>query len=164
MRRTSGILGLVACAMLVLACDSSTDAKITYGATMSGAKEVPQVTSSGTGTFAATLDPATNVLTYSFNWSGLNGNTTLSHIHGPATTAVSAGVLINFDAPNAGRTITLGAPSGTASGTVDLSLVTANVNVSGDSVHKLLDLGLLYVNIHSSVNGGGEIRGQIVRQ
>jgi hypothetical protein len=162
MQRTSRIGGLIACAMLALACKSSTAAKISYAATMSGAKEVPAVTSSGTGTFAATLD-ANNVLTYSFNFSGLNGNATLSHIHGPASTTVSTGVLVDFNNAAAGRIITLGATSGTASGTIDLKLA-ANQNVSGDSLRKLLDLGLTYVNVHSATSGGGEIRGQITRQ
>jgi len=165
MRRTSGIGGIIACAALVLACDSSTDANISYAATMTGAKERPnQVTSNGTGAFSATLD-ANNVLTYSFNWSGLNSNATLSHIHGPATTELAASVLVDFNAASAGRIITLGAPSGTASGTIDLKVAAANnAAVSGDSLHKLLDLGLLYVNIHSTTSGSGEIRGQITRQ
>ena len=42
------------------------------------------------------------------------------------------------------------------------SVVTATV--SGDSLRKLLDLGLLYVNVHSQTFQGGEIRGQITRQ
>ena len=163
MQRMRGIGSLAACAMLVLACDSSTDANISYAASMTGAKERPNpVTSSGTGSFTATLD-ANNVLTYSFNWTGLNSNTTLSHIHGPATTEQAASVLVNFDNAAAGRIITFGSPSGTASGTIDLKLA-ATTTVSGDSLRKLLDLGLLYVNVHSSTSPAGEIRGQITRQ
>ena len=33
--------------------------------------------------------------------------------------------------------------------------------INGDSLRKLLLAGLTYANIHTTVNGGGEIRGQI---
>jgi hypothetical protein len=36
--------------------------------------------------------------------------------------------------------------------------------VSGDSLLKLFDAGMVYVNVHTPSNGGGEIRGQITRQ
>lgn len=162
MQRMSVIGSLVACAMLALACDSSTEAKVSYAASLSGANEVPAVTSSGTGSFTATLD-ANNVLTYSLTFSGLNSSATLAHIHGPASTTVSTGVLVDFNNAAAGRIITFGAPSGSGSGTIDLKLA-ATATVSGDSLRKLFDLGLTYVNIHSATSGGGEIRGQIVRQ
>ena len=158
---------LVWCAIaagLITACESSTDTTPKYIAGMHPMKENPAiVTSGGNGEFTATLSG--NTLTYSFNFKGLTSNSTLAHIHGPATSGVNIGVLVNFDAAASGRTITLGATEGTASGTIDISptaAITATVN--GDSLRKLLEDGKLYVNVHSVNFGAGEIRGQIVKQ
>jgi hypothetical protein len=46
-------------------------------------------------------------------------------------------------------------------------LTTANsitTTVNGDSLRKLMDAGLTYVNVHSQQFPGGEIRGQIAKQ
>lgn len=42
------------------------------------------------------------------------------------------------------------------------TLITATIN--GDSVKKLLFNGASYANIHTTSNGAGEIRGQIIKQ
>jgi hypothetical protein len=80
-------------------------------------------------------------------------------------------VLVDFRSPPTGTTnvafsnLGAGATSatGSASGNLDLKLA-INVTVSGDSLRKLLDLGQLYVNVHTAANQGGEIRGQIAKQ
>ena len=74
-------------------------------------------------------------------------------------------MLVDFNQPTSGRTITLGATSGTGSGTIDLKLAAPNnANVSGDSLKVLLNTAKLYVNVHSANNGGGEILGNIIKQ
>jgi len=157
------VLVVVAVAALA-ACESSTEANITYGASLAGANERPNpVTSSGTGSFSATMDGS--MLTYTVSYSGLSANSTGAHIHGPATTEQSANALVNLDAATAGRTIVLGALSGSGSGSLNLAAGgTITATVSTDSLRKLLDAGLLYVNVHSANNTGGEIRGQITRK
>jgi hypothetical protein len=137
---------------------------VNFSATMNGAAEVPAVTTSGTGSFTATLDTSTNVFSYNVTYSGLGSNVTLGHIHGPASTTATAGALLNF-ATVAGGTFGTGALSGTASGTVTLNASTAiTATVNGDSLRKLLLSNQTYVNIHTATNGGGEIRGQIIKQ
>ena len=162
--RGRSLLMFVALVGVATACEDDDDVRARYTASLNGANERPTaVTTAGTGQFEATLDE-NNILTYTITFSGLGSNTTLGHIHGPATTAQFAGILIDFNAPSLGRIITIGATSGTATGTVDLNLVTANAAVSGDSLLTLLNNGNAYVNIHTATNGAGEIRGQIIRQ
>lgn len=133
----------------------------------------------GSGTFTATLDTSTNVLTYQVTYTGLTSNVTLGHIHGPFTlggTANTAAVILNFDPSAAGpagaanplasgSAFAKGATSGTANGTVTLAAtVPLSTTVNGDSLKKLMLAGLTYANIHTSSNGGGEVRGQITRK
>ncbi|MEO7456717.1 MAG: CHRD domain-containing protein [Gemmatimonadaceae bacterium] len=162
----------IVCVAVVAACGSDSDTTlpvskiVTFKATMNSAAEVQAtaVTSSGSGTFTATLDTSTNVFTYDVTYTGLTSNVTLGHIHGPATTTVSSGTTINF-ATLAGATFVIGATSGTAHGTTTLNAanqITATVN--GDSLKKLLFAGLTYANIHTTTFGAGEIRGQILKQ
>jgi CHRD domain-containing protein len=161
--RGRSLMMFVALVGFATACEDDDDVRARYSATLSGANERPNpVTSNGTGTFEATLDE-NNILHYAITFSGLTSNSTLAHIHGPATAAQAIGVLVNFDAAGSGRVITLGATSGTAAGTIDLNAA-ITTTVSGDSLLKLLNNGNSYVNIHSVNFGAGEIRGQIIRQ
>ena len=55
--------------------------------------------------------------------------------------------------------------AGTAHGVTTLNAANAiTATVNGDSLKKLLFAGLTYANIHTTNNGGGEIRGQIAKQ
>jgi CHRD domain len=112
-------------------------------ATLNGASEVPPVTTTATGTGSLTM--IGNQLSYVVSYSGLAGAATASHIHGPADVAHSAGILVPLNTPTG--------TSGTISGTLSLTpQVLADVLA-----------GLTYINVHSTTNSGGEIRGQIVR-
>jgi uncharacterized protein (TIGR03118 family) len=110
---------------------------------LDGASEVPAGTTTATGTASLTL--IGNQLSYVVSYAGLSGPATASHIHGPADAAHSAGVLVPLNTPSG--------TSGTISGTVSLTpAVLADVLA-----------GVTYINIHSTANPGGEIRGQITR-
>jgi hypothetical protein len=168
-----GALALFASAMaLIAACDDSTDPNannITYTATLTGAAEKPNaVTTSGTGTWTGSYNPSTGILSYTLSFSGLGTNATLAHIHGPATVDQFAGVIVNLDQAAQARTITLGATSGTGTGTVNLNVgatwPSAGATITGAQLKDLMDQGMTYVNIHTTANGGGEIRGQITKQ
>jgi hypothetical protein len=163
--RGKALMAFIAAVGATTACESTTEAKIQYTATLTGAQEVPAITTSGSGTWTATLDQSTNILTYQLTFSGLGSAATMAHIHGPAAVGVNAGILVDFATSTVtGRVLNLGT-SGSGTGTVNLtatSVITATV--SGDSLRKLLDSGNAYVNVHSATNGGGEIRGQIVKQ
>lgn len=136
---------------------------VEFKATLSAANEIPANSSTGTGTFTATLDTVTNVFTYDVTFSGLSALVTSGHIHGPATATANSGTTINF-ATSPGASFTTGVLAGTAHGVATLTSATQiTTAVSGDSLKKLLFAGLTYANIHTTANAGGEIRGQITR-
>jgi hypothetical protein len=116
-------------------------------------------------------DDVANVLTLNFFWSGLQGATAGSvgsasgyHIHGPVTTPnpflSTAAVLHNVSANTAGggaipNYVRVNNPDGTGSVSGTIS------NLPSGQVADLL-AGKWYVNVHSSLNTGGEIRGNLV--
>jgi hypothetical protein len=123
---------------------------------LDAAQEVP-ANGGRTGTGSGSISLCGTTLTINnITFSGLSGNTTMAHIHGVAVPGVNAGVLYPL-------TITpLGSASGSINGTVTL---VDNPNGSGLTVAQQLEAlsgGKLYVNIHTSTFGGGEIRGQIL--
>ena len=59
---------------------------------MAGAGEIPANTSTGSGTFTATLDTATNVFTYDITFSGLTSPVNNGHLHGPAFATANANI------------------------------------------------------------------------
>ena len=165
-------LAIAALAAIAAACGSDSDSGttappksnvVTFTANLSASKENPVNSSQGTGTFIATLDTVTGAFTYDVSFQGMTSNVTLGHIHGPAAATANASPILNFGTL-AGATFTTGALSGTAHGSTTLNAanqITATVN--GDSLKKLLLAGLTYVNIHTSQNGGGEIRAQLTK-
>jgi hypothetical protein len=137
---------------------------VQFRAVMNGAAEVPANSSPASGLFTASLDTVTNVFTYDIVFSGLSSPVNNGHIHGPAAAGVNSGTTINFNTLP-GATFSFGQQSGAARGQATLTAgtqITATVN--GDSLKKLLFAGLTYANIHTTTFGGGEIRGQILRQ
>lgn len=174
-------LTIFATAIVAAACGSDDDTTspppvskiVNFTASLSPANE-PSVAGNptGSGTFTATLDTSTHVFTWTSTFTGLTGNATLAHIHGPfpSGTATSAGVLLNFDpaSPNAGAGtgfVFTKAPAGTISGSITLTPATSlSTTLKGDSLEKLILGGLTYVNIHTATNGGGEIRGQLTKK
>jgi hypothetical protein len=115
-------------------------------ATMSPSQETGTLTGSptGSGTVSGTYDAATNSLQYNVAWTGLTGTASAGHFHGPALAGATAGPVVPFTLVNNGT-------SGTVSGTVTLT----------DAQETDLLAGKWYANIHTTTNGGGEIRGQV---
>ena len=165
-------LAIAAAAGIVAACGSDTDRStnpgpvsnvVTFTATLSSSKENPANNSLGTGTFLATLDTVTGAFTYDVTFQGMTSNVTLGHIHGPAAATANASPILNFGTLP-GATFSTGAPSGTAHGSTTLNAQNQlSPTINGDSLKKLLLAGLTYVNIHTTQNGGGEIRAQLTK-
>jgi CHRD domain len=144
--RYTHALALVASLSLALAGAASATT-FGYVAHLSGLNEVPPNGSPGSGTAFVTYDDVTNTITTSITFSGLVGTTTASHFHGPATTSTNAPVIHGFAAT----------PLGVTSGSYGDVWTTATATQVG-----WLQTQQLYVNIHSQVYPGGEIRGQVV--
>ena len=107
--------------------------------TLDQSNEVPPSGSPGTGTMTGNYNSITNTLSWNISWSGLLGNPTLVAFHGPATVAQNAGVQVG-------------------AGAVSPSIGNAVITAPQESD---LLAGLWYINIHTSVIGAGEIRGQV---
>jgi len=167
--RTKLLVAFAATIAAVAACESSTevDANLHFAGVMNGAKEKPTATTStATGQALVVVNPS-GTLSYSVTWTSLTGAVTAAHIHGPADSNSVANPIIDFQAlpaGSAGQTITTTA-TGSASGNVPVKGATILGNgVSGDSLVKLLNAGMVYVNVHTAANGGGEIRAQLKKQ
>ncbi len=109
-------------------------------ALLDGGQEVPAVATGATGFALFNIDPVANNLSYYINYGGLGSAETAAHFHGTALPGTNAGVLFPLPA---------GSPK------------VGTWNYPEAQEQNILD-GMLYVNIHTVVNGGGEIRGQIV--
>ena len=159
------IVGLISCTED--STEPTTNNLVTFTATMNPAQEVPAPTGNPTssGTFLATLDTITNVFTYDFTFTGMTSNVNNGHIHGPADPGTPANAILNFNTLQGANFTGFGATSGSGHGTALLTSATAfTASVNGDSLKKLLFAGKAYVNIHTTTNGGGEIRGQISKK
>lgn len=141
----------------------------TFGASLSGAAEVPPNTSPGFGTAVVAYDMAAQTLKVDVTFFGLIGTTTAAHIHattatpltGTAGVAVSPSTLTGFPA---------GVPAGSYSYVFDLTqnatyssgFRTANGGTAAGAEAALFSAmasSSAYVNIHTTSFPGGEIRG-----
>ena len=113
----------------------------THDAFLDGSQEVPPVNTTGSGTAKLELDAGTNELRIVLTIHSLEGTQTAAHIHGPAPPGQNAGVL-------------LGLPIG------DFD----QVFVIDDATEDAIVNGLAYINVHTTLFPGGEIRGQILEQ
>ncbi len=115
--------------------------------TFSGLQETPPNNSTGTGTLTGNYDDATNILTYTINFSGLSANVTAAHFHA-SPPGIAGAILIG----------PAGFPTGVTSGT--FSTTHTLTATQEDSLKR----GLFYFNIHTTAFPGGEIRAQIFLQ
>ncbi|MDB6070139.1 MAG: sorting domain protein [Verrucomicrobiales bacterium] len=142
---------------------------VLYTVILSGAAEAPPNASTGTGTALITLDFDLVTMKVETTFSGLLGNVTAAHIHGPTAVAGTGTAGVMTMTPTF-TGFPLGATFGTYSQTFDMTLsssynaafVTANGGtVSGalNALNAAIQDGKSYLNIHTSSFPGGEIRG-----
>lgn len=160
--------------LLVAAClmamGSMAQAQI-YKVTLSGANENPPVVTNGTGSAVISVNTTTHELRVKATFSGLNGNTTASHIHCCTLPTANAGVVTATPS-------FAGFPLGVTAGNFDVTYnstlaptwnaatITANGGTPAGAEAAFANgvaIGQAYLNIHSVTSPGGEIRGTLQR-
>jgi hypothetical protein len=159
--------------LLAAAAAPANAVPIVFTTTLSGPAESPPNASPGTGTASVTIDAATHTMQVQLDFAGLLGPSTASHIHvingpGDTNTADTLG-------PVATTTPAfIGFPTGVFAGSMDqtynMTLASSYragfITDSGGTTAAaeaalfgaILD-GRAYLNVHSTVFPGGEIRG-----
>jgi hypothetical protein len=172
MLRTLGFVVLILAAVIFAAPAHA--APVYFTTVMNGPSEAPPNTSPGSGVSVVTFDPDTGLMRITATFSGLQGTVTAAHIHGPIPLPPAP--------PVAGVATPVptfpGFPSGVTSGSYDMTFdmnlassynpafITANggtVAGARTAFFNAMSSGRAYLNIHSTVYGGGEIRGFFAR-
>ena len=159
-------------------------AALTYGFTQGfkniteilvGWEEVPSVSTTGNGEFNARINKAGDRVDWTLTYSDLEGAVQQAHIH-IGNVGVNGGITV-FLCTNLGNgpagTQPCPAPPATISGTIVAADVSPNIPATQaarnqglntgefDEFLNALRAGALYVNVHSTLWPGGEIRSQI---
>jgi hypothetical protein len=140
MKMTVTTLALAAAFTAVLAVAPVSAEMLAFKADLKGASEVPPNDSPATGTATVDVDTATKEAKWTVQYSGMTGEATAAHIHGPAAVG-----------ENAGPAVDMSGKIESGSGTLT------------DAQLADLQAGKMYVNIHTAKFPDGEIRGQLAK-
>jgi hypothetical protein len=162
------ISAVLAVAMLLIA-QASQAGSIVYIAHLNGPSESPPNTSPGTGFAEVDFDIVAHFMHLQISFSGLEGTTTASHIHSATATPGTGTAMVATQVPTF-----IGFPLGVTSGTYDQSFDTSLLSTYNPAfvmthggtaagaeaaLGASLAAGTAYLNIHTTVVPGGEIRG-----
>ena len=140
-----------------------------YWVSLSGPAEAPPNNSPGTGKALVTIDAAANTMRVQVTFSGLLAGVTACHIHAATAVAGTGAAGVATTLPTFA-----GFPSGVTAGSYDQTFnmllassynpayVTNNGGTTATAFAALraaIDAGKAYLNIHSTMFPGGEIRG-----
>jgi hypothetical protein len=167
--RSFGVAAL-ALALCSAVSSQARDRDEIYVVPLRGFEEVPAVSSAARGLFKARIDEAAGTITYELRYETLQGDIRQAHIHF-GQRGVNGGISVflcqtatNVDPTGLSPTCT--APPAAITGV----LTSANIiGPSGQGIAatefaelvRAIRAGVAYVNVHSSVFLGGEVRGQI---
>lgn len=130
-----------------------------FTAHLSGGNEAPTVVSTGAyGVATVTLNMSTQEVTYRIQVFNMPSGTTQAHFHvgGPGA---AGPIVVNIPvSPQVSNDFTL---SSTAGPSLLQPRPDSGIRSWEDFIQSLVG-GQLYLNVHSNVNPGGEIRGQVI--
>ena len=139
------------------------------GARLSGYQEVPALSTTGNAEFSARISRDESQIDWKLSYADLEGEITQSHIHFNAR-ALNGPVVVFF-CTNLGNgpagTQTCPPAPATIEGTItaaDVGAGAAAVGLEAGNLAELIDAiraGATYVNVHTTLRPGGEVRGQI---
>jgi len=132
------MVGFVFAAALLAGTASAEQMEMTIE--LSGDQQNPPVETDASGEAEVTFDTETRQLSWEMEHSGLSGDPTAAHFHGPADPGENAGVQVPMPDPSSG-----------SEGSAELT---------EEQAEMLMD-GKLYINVHTEANPNGEIRGQV---
>ena len=158
-----GVAGVGAVATALAGGGDSLSVKLT------GYEEVPAVSSPATATFTATVADDESAITWKLNYAGLVGAVQQAHIHFGQKGVV--GAISVFLCTNLGNgppgTPPCTAPPAELSGTIDAADVVnlgASQGLAAGELGELIDAidaGVAYVDVHTTIWPGGEVRAQL---
>jgi hypothetical protein len=147
-------------------------------ATLTGFEEVPVVSTVAHGEFRGTINRGDQSIDFELRYSGLQGNVQQGHIH-VAQPSVN-GLIVIWLCQTATRTDPTGLAATCQTGQDTEAVITGTItaaNVVGPAdptnnpqqldtgdlaeVIRAIRAGAAYVNVHTNLSPGGEIRGQI---
>lgn len=139
---------------------SADESQVKNAGTFDGSTESP-----ATGDGSALYDPATNMMTVSYTWSGFESDLIRLHLHGPATpdTSNMQHVIEAFDTPNFPPSLVGDLRTGSYTHTFELTTLSQPgfADLSPADILQIMTDGLAYVNYHTDQFGMGEIRGNL---
>lgn len=159
---------ILALAVTLLAAGEADAAGRQIRAQLDGFEEVPAVSTTGHGAFRATLSKDGGAIEYELRYTGLTGEVAQAHLHLGQRSA--NGAIAIFLCTNLGNGPAGTQPCPPAPATITGTLVAADVigptaqgidpGELGEVIRAIRD-GSVYVNVHSDLFPGGEIRGQL---
>ena len=168
MQRLLGV-GLLALSVVSISCDDDDDpvtpaTPTQFQATLDDANERPPIVTSTNASGRATFTVNANgTISYSVRVSNTTSRVTVCHLHAAASDA-NGPVLVTL-CPAGGTAAAITTETEIASGTIQKGSDASAVGSSPVSMAELIRMmaaGDLYMNVHTSTNGGGEMRGQTV--